>query len=250
MLHHLTPADRLIIAADFKPSAGTGRAGVRSQVLRLADNLNGLGIILKVNSALRACGYGLIDEIHSRGLRVFADLKLNDIPETLSTDGEMLREANPAIVTAMCSTGEKGLLALKEALPQTEILGVTVLTSLTDADSHALFTCQISTAVSRLANIAAQVGLGGLISSPDKADILRDKYGLLLSINTPGIRPEWALVKGDDQNPQRVMTPARAIAQGADRIVIGRPVVKADNPREAAERTLEEIATAVPSRPY
>lgn len=66
MLHHLTPADRLIIAADFKPSAGTGRAGVRSQVLRLADDLNGLGIILKVNSALRACGYGLIDEIHSR----------------------------------------------------------------------------------------------------------------------------------------------------------------------------------------
>lgn len=242
MLHHLTPADRLIIAADFKPSFDTGRAGVRSQVLRLADNLNGLGIILKVNSALRACGYGLIDEIHSRGLRVFADLKLNDIPETLSIDGELLREANPLIVTAMCTTGKKGLLALKEALPQTEILGVTVLTSLADADTQAMFTCQVSTAVSRFANVAAQVGLGGLISSPDEAGTLRDQYGLLMSINTPGIRPEWAKVPGDDQNQARVMTPARAIAAGADRIVIGRPVTQANNPREAAERTLAEIA--------
>lgn len=239
----LSPAERLIVAADFKPpTEDYGRNWVREQILYLADILKDTGVYLKVNSALRACGYSLIDEIHERGLRVFADLKLIDISETLATDGALLREAKPEILTTMCVAGVSAMLALKAELVDTEVLGVTVLTSLKDADTQALFTCSTDEAVMRFAQVAADAKIDGLISSPKEAEALRAKFGLLLSLNTPAIRPTWAIVPRDDQNPDRIMTPARAIKAGADRIVVGRPIVKAQNPRDAVMRTIEEIA--------
>ncbi|MDP3961616.1 MAG: orotidine 5'-phosphate decarboxylase / HUMPS family protein, partial [Pseudorhodobacter sp.] len=103
----LAPAERLIVAADFKPDLlkGNGRSWVRRQVLMLADSLKGTGVYLKTNSILRACGYDLIDEIHNRGLKVFADLKFYDIGETLSTDGALLKEFKPELVTVACIAG-------------------------------------------------------------------------------------------------------------------------------------------------
>ncbi|OHA59252.1 MAG: orotidine 5'-phosphate decarboxylase [Candidatus Vogelbacteria bacterium RIFOXYD1_FULL_46_19] len=248
----LTPAERLIVAADFKPRAimGQGRADVRSQVLTLADSLKGTGVIIKVNSALRACGYDLISEIQSHGLRVFADLKLIDIGETLSTDGVLLREAKPELLTTMCVAGFTAMQALKAELPDTEVLGVTVLTSLNDRDdgngnsTRTMFTCSTEEAVMRFAKVAAEAKIDGLISSPKEAAVLRAKFGLVLSLNTPAIRPKWAIVPGDDQNPDRIMTPAKAIQAGADRIVVGRPILQAKNPYDAVMRTLEEIASA------
>lgn len=241
----LTPVERLIVAADFKPTGSNGREWVRAQVLALADSLNGTGVYLKVNSALRAAGYGLIDEIHSRGLRVFADLKLIDISETLGTDGALLREAKPELLTTMCVSGITAMQALKVELPDTEVLGVTVLTSLKDADTQAMFTCSTEEAVMRFAQVAADAKIDGLISSPKEAEVLRAKFGIVLSLNTPAIRPTWAIVPGDDQNPERIMTPAKAIKAGADRIVIGRPIVKSENPHDAVMRTIEEIASAM-----
>lgn len=217
-----------------------------TKVLHLADQLADTGVVLKVNSALRAHGYDLIDEIHARGLRVFADLKLNDIPATLASDGELLREANPYILTAMCSTGTAALKALKDQLPETEVLGVTVLTSLKEADTDAMFTCSVTDAVWRMARQAgepdAETCLDGFISSPAELWMLRTGFGMLMSYNTPGIRPAWALVEGDDQNMDRVMTPSKAIKAGADRIVIGRPITQAESPADAVARTIEEIA--------
>lgn len=243
----LTPAERVIVAADFKPSAPNGREWVKKQVLTLADDLNGTGVYLKVNSALRAVGYGLIDEIHSRGLRVFADLKLFDIGETLSTDGALLLEAKPELLTTVCSAGIASMQALKAELPQTEVLGVTVLTNLKDADTQAMFTCTTEEAVMRFAQVAADAKIDGLISSPKEAAALRAKFGILLSLNTPAIRPLWALVPGDDQNPDRIMTPTKAIKAGADRIVVGRPATKPPTGmtrREAVDRLIEEVALA------
>jgi orotidine-5'-phosphate decarboxylase len=107
----LTLPERLIVAADFEPpkqilgEIPLGQRWVKQRVLELADKLKGTGVIFKVNSALRACGYDLIDELHARGLRVFADLKLSDIKNTLKTDGVLLREAKPEILTVMCTTG-------------------------------------------------------------------------------------------------------------------------------------------------
>jgi orotidine-5'-phosphate decarboxylase len=241
----LMPAERLIVAADFKPTMPNGRSWVRDQVLALAESLEGTGVYLKLNSALRACGYGLIDDVHMYGLRVFADLKLIDIGETLSTDGMLLNEAKPELLTTVCIAGITAMQMLKAELPNTEVLGVTVLTSLKDADTQAMFTCSTEEAVLRFAQVAADAKIDGLISSPKEAEMLRAKFGVLLSLNTPAIRPVWAIVPGDDQNPDRIMTPAKAIKAGADRIVVGRPITKAKNPYEAALRTIEEIGSAM-----
>jgi orotidine-5'-phosphate decarboxylase len=244
----LTPAERLIVAADFKPDAPKGRDWVKEQVLALADSLNGTGVYLKVNSGLRALGYGLIDEIHSRGLRVFADLKLIDILETLATDGVLLKEAKPELLTTVCVAGVAAMKALKAELPDTEVLGVTVLTSLKDADTHAMFTCSAEEAVMRFAQLGADAKIDGLISSAMEAEMLRAKFGMVLSLNTPAIRPTWAIVPGDDQNPDRIMTPAKAITAGADRIVVGRPIIKPPqgmSRRDAVMRTIDEIASAI-----
>lgn len=243
----LTPPERLIVAADFKPTTPEGRAWVEKRVLTLADELNGTGVYIKVNSALRAVGYGLIDELHSRGLRVFADLKLNDIIETLATDGALLKEARPELLTAMCSAGVAGMKALKAELPDTEVLGVTVLTSLKDADVDAMFTCTMEEAVIRLGKFAFDAKIDGFISSAAEVKALQAHFGMVMSFNTPAIRPLWALVAGDDQNPERIMTPTKAIRAGADRIVVGRPATKPPTGmtrREAVNRLLEEIAAA------
>lgn len=243
----LTPAERLIVAADFKPISGHGyspRSSVWTDVVNLAKALKGMGVYLKVNSALRACGYCLIDAIHQQGLQVFADLKLFDIKETLAIDGMLLYEAKPELLTTVCTVGIEAMQALKKELPDTEVLGVTVLTSLKDVDTQAMFTCSTQEAVVRFAKVAADAKIDGLISSPMEAEILRAKFGMLLSLNTPAIRPAWAVVAGDDQNPERIMTPAKAIKAGADRIVIGRPITRAENPYDAVMRTIEEIALA------
>ncbi|MEK7079861.1 MAG: orotidine 5'-phosphate decarboxylase / HUMPS family protein, partial [Patescibacteria group bacterium] len=129
--------DRLIIAADFKPSPSSRNPAneVYSQVIQLAKSLRETGVILKVNSALRTCGYSLIADIQLYGLKVFADLKLSDIPATLETDGELLARYNPELLTVMCSTGIESMRGLKRSLTSTEVLGVTVLTSIKERDS-------------------------------------------------------------------------------------------------------------------
>ena len=241
----LTPAERLIVAADFKPDTMQKRGWVHSQVLQLANILKGTGVYLKVNSAMRSYGHDLIDEIRSCGLKVFADLKLFDIGETLATDGALLRESKPEIVTTVCTAGIAALRALKAELPDTEVLGVTVLTSLTDADTQVMFSCTTKEAVLRFAQVAADAGIDGLISSPKEAKMLRAKFGTLLSLNTPAIRPLWTVVAGDDQNLKRAMTPAEAIKAGADRIIVGRPITQSQNPYDAVMRTIDEIASAV-----
>ena len=243
----MTLAERLIVAADFK-TIDPGLEGncrlVRKEVLKLASSLRGTGVCLKVNSALRACGYDLIDEIHSRGLKVFADLKLFDIGETLSTDGLFLREVKPDLLTVVCSAGVSALQMLKAELPNTEVLGVTVLTSLKKEDVQEMYGGSIEEAVSLFAMIALNGKADGLIASPKEAEMLRARFENALTINTPAIRPTWAIVAGDDQNPDRIMTPEKAIKAGADRIIVGRPIVRDKNPYDAVMRTIEEIARA------
>ena len=242
----LTPAERLIVAADFRPTARNyGRFWVMDEVLDLAVKLKRTGVCIKVNSALRALGYDLIDRIHEFNLRVFADLKLFDISETLATDGAFLQETKPEFLTVACTAGVSAMQALKAELLETEVLGVTVLTSLKDTDTLAMFTCSTEEAVIRFAQVAADAKIDGLISSAKEAEMLRAKFGVVLSLNTPAIRPTWAIVPGDDQNSDRIMTPAKAIKAGADRIVIGRPITKALSPYDAVMRTLDEIASAV-----
>ncbi len=251
-MKELKPEERLIVAADYSPRNFGGIQGVESKVLALAKELEGQGIYINVNSVLRSVGYDLIIRLHNLGLKVFADLKLIDIPNTMGTDGEMLAEVEPEILTVMCCAGIDGMNAVQKVLGNTtEILGVTVLTSLNEEECQSIFTCSTKAGVLRFARMAQLAGLGGLILSPKEVDILNKRFELTLSLNTPGIRPVWSLVEGDDQS--RVLTPQKAIENGAERIVMGRPIVKASandkglpkNPREAVERTLEEIKTGL-----
>lgn len=237
-------AERLIVAADYDPRKEGGIKGVYGKVIGLGSALEGLGIIIKVNSILRARGYGLIGDLHDLGLKVMADLKLIDIPNTMEMDGAMLAEFKPELVTVMCCAGIEGMRQVQETVGvETEVLGVTVLTSLDEEECQAIFTCSTKAGVLRFARMAQLAGVGGLVSSPQEAEMLAARKELILAANTPGIRPEWSLVAGDDQ--RRVMTPGKAIQAGVRRIVVGRPITQADNPRDAVKRTLEEIQVAL-----
>ena len=248
-MKELKPKERLIVAADYSPKDYGGIQGVKEKVLTLANDLKGLGVYIKVNSVLRAIGYDLIVKLHGLGLKVFADLKLIDIPKTMKIDAEMLKETKPEILTVMCCAGVDGMRDVQEALKGiTEVLGVTVLTTLDGPKCEEIFACLPEEGVFKFAHMAQSAGLNGLILSPKEVKIIKSEPKLMsLGLNTPGIRPEWSVVEGDDQ--ARVQTPKKTIESGADRIVIGRPITQAgpnnkglpQSPREAAERTLEEI---------
>lgn len=236
--------ERLIVAADFDPRKEGSTRLVYERVIGLAKELEGLGVLIKVNSILRAHGYSLISNLHDLGLQVFADLKLIDIPNTMETDGAMLAGYRPEILTVMCCAGIDGMHKVQETVGEsTEVLGVTVLTSLDEEECQAIFTCSTKAGVLRFSRMAQLAGLGGLILSPQEANMLTEHQELVLGLNTPGIRPSWSLVSGEDQ--ARVMTPGKAIAAGVKRLVIGRPVTQAESPRDAVERTLEEICEAL-----
>lgn len=240
----LKPEQRLIVAADFQPKPGNNWFWVRKQVMDLVDKLAGTGVCIKVNSALRAAGQELVNMIHSRGLNVFADYKFYDVGDTNKTDGKILHVVSPELVTVACVAGLDALVALKAELLDSEVLGVTVPTSLKEADTQRMFGCSVMDAVLRFADIAKDAGLDGLISSAKEVPVLRERFGALFSLNTPAIRPLWSIVPGDGQNPERIVTPTKAIEAGADCIVVGRPIIQANDPREAVLRIIEEIAAA------
>ncbi len=249
----LKPAERLIVAADFKPSAefGYDRQWIEDKVKGLAIALQDTGVYLKVNSALRATSYELIDFIHANGLKVFADLKLFDIPETLAIDGMFLRQVHPEMLTVVCHAGMPSMKALKLELPETEIVGVTMLTSLRMEDLPTLGyfnQTNLDVVVRALTQTGMKAGLDGNVCSGAEAALVRrvmvEQGKLNATINTPGIRTLDSVVKGDDQNPERIMTPTKAIMSGVDRIVVGRPIVRAEKPYDVTMRIIEEIAKA------
>lgn len=235
--------ERLIVAADFKPSKCGGVKGARQKMLDFARSLEGTGVVIKGNSILRHIGYGLIAELHDMGLGVCADLKLVDIPETLSTDGEFLADAHPEIVTVMCDAEVDGMSALKAMLPKTEVLGVTVLTSFDEETCQQIKVCSSKAGVLRLARLAQLAGVDGLILSPQENEVIRRHKEIKLSLNNPGIRPKWSIVEGDDQ--KRVATIIDAFKTGASRVVIGRPITGAADPKEAVKKSLAEIEAAL-----
>jgi len=250
----LEPPDRLILSADLKPDEG-GVNGLRRRILALAESVADTGVTFKINSALRVCGYSLIKDLHDRGMKVMADLKLNDIPETMGTDASMLVEYRPEFLTLMCSAGIDGLKKVRDTLRTTQLLGVSILTSLDEEECQAIFSCSIKAGVLHFARMAQLADLDGLVSSGAELAVLKRHQELTLSLNTPAIRPQWAMIRWDDQEKARVMTPKQAIQDGADRIIIGRPILEAktnnhgfpQTPREAIEKTLDEIREAVAS---
>lgn len=243
MRKRLSAPQMLVVAADFSAAAGCESA--RAQVLRLADALRGSGIVIKVNSILRATGYTLIHELHDRYCDVFADLKLFDIGSTLTNDGELLADVAPEIVTVAADSGPLNISALKKALPKTEVLGVTVLTNSEMEEIQYLYDCSIPVAVNRKAEFARHGGCDGLVCAPAEVGLLREEYGDRFSLVTPNVRPAAMIIDSDDQNLSRAKTPGEAVRAGADRVIVGRPITLAADPYAAAMKIVEEIASVL-----
>ncbi len=192
---------------------------------------------------LAACGIDGVKQFNSLGKPLFLDVKYHDIPNTVHKAISALAPLKPFIVNVHLSGGMAMLKASVEAKKATNspelLIGVTVLTSLIDAD---LTTMNIQSSVTDhallLAKMAKDAGLDGVVCSPHEVQLIKELCGSNFKTITPGIRPVWA--GNDDQS--RIMTPKQAIDQGADFLVIGRPITNADDPIKACKMLLEELS--------
>jgi orotidine-5'-phosphate decarboxylase len=227
--------DRILCALD------TADLGV---ALDLAEALAGTVGGLKVGKELfTAHGPEAVARIRDAGHQVFLDLKFHDIPATVAGAVRAAAGLGCFVLTVHASGGPEMLRAAAEAAaaaaPPPLVVGVTVLTSLDDGDLAAVGqSSPVADQVLRLARLARSCGLGGVVCSPHEIAALRAELGADFRLIVPGVRPEWAGT--DDQ--KRVMTPAEAVAAGADYLVIGRPITRAADPAEAARRIADEIA--------
>lgn len=231
-------ADRLIIALDV-PTKEEGIA----LVSRLRDART-----FKIGLELfTAEGPALFRKLKALRKDVFLDLKLHDIPNTVAGAVRSGFRHGVQMMTLHASGGREMMAQAAEAARRTSaetgrpkplLLGVTVLTSLKDADLEEIgIGTRAADQVLRLAALAKSAGLDGVVCSPHEIEVLRREHGRELVIVTPGIRPAWAAA----QDQKRIMTPAEAVAKGADYLVIGRPVTGAPDPNEAFLRIVEEI---------
>ncbi len=164
-------------------------------------------------------------------VQVFLDLKLHDIPATVAGAARAVTRLRPDMLTVHAAGGPAMVRAAAEAAPGTRIIGVTVLTSLGDADLAGLgIEGTASDAVRRLGVLAVEAGAAGLVCSPWEVASLRSEVGPDIALITPGVRPAGA----DMQDQARVATPEQALAAGADLLVIGRPITSSPDPGAAA----------------
>lgn len=180
---------------------------------------------------------------------IFLDLKLHDIPATVKRAFLAASRHGPEFVTVHCDEGGEILKDVAESNPgQTKILAITVLTSLNREKLRELgysgeFSRDLSALVLLRTRMAKAAGCHGVVCSGREVGMIRNELGSELIAVTPGIRPAWSMVDQDDQ--KRIVTPADAIRNGADYVVVGRPIRDARDPDEAAKRVAAEIEAAI-----
>ncbi|GAA0972641.1 orotidine-5'-phosphate decarboxylase [Acrocarpospora macrocephala] len=180
------------------------------------------------------------------GVRIFLDLKLHDIPNTVAGAARAVARLKPAILTVHATGGPAMIQAAVEAAPQTQIAAVTLLTSLSEADlARTGIQGPAGDAVRRLAALAVGAGAQALVCSPREVAAVRAEVGLGVTLITPGVRPAGA----DTQDQARVATPEAAIADGADLLVIGRPITGSPDPGAAAAGIAAALRRTALSRP-
>jgi orotidine-5'-phosphate decarboxylase len=187
-------------------------------------------------------GPDIVDDFAGLGFQVFLDLKLHDIPNTVASAIRSLRGRPCSLLTLHASGGPEMLAraaeAARDALPACRLLGVTVLTSMDQAQLDAVGVARTAEQqVGLLGSMATKAGIDGLVCSPLELPLLRSALGSTPFLVTPGIR--YPDAKGDDQS--RVMTPAQAAAAGASAIVVGRPILKDRDPAAMTLRIRREI---------
>src|ERR1700710_1001319 len=225
--------DRLIVPLDLP-----GIAEAEAMVARLGDSVT----FYKIGYQLAyAGGLPLVGRLTAAGKKVFVDLKLHDIGNTVARGVESIAKSGATFLTVHAYPQTMKAAVEGRAGSGLKILAVTVLTSYDDGDLHAAgYRLNVADLVEARAQQAQVLGVDGLVCSPEEAASVRKIVGPRMHLVTPGIRPAGADV-GDQK---RIMTPARAIAAGADYLVVGRPVVEAADPKAAAEAIVAEIEGA------
>ncbi|MDC7683019.1 orotidine-5'-phosphate decarboxylase [Asticcacaulis sp. BYS171W] len=225
------PADPRIIVALDEPDLDSARA----LVARLGDHVSFYKIGLTL---LGKGGYALVEELGAQGKQVFQDWKLHDI-------GAQVEGAAQAISSGVCDMltvhAEPQVMAaaVKGRVDNTKLLGVTVMTSLTQAHLDDMgYGMALEDLVKRRVDQAVEAGMDGVVASPHEAAMIRARVPAEFLIVTPGVRPSWA----DANDQQRIATPADAIRNGASHMVIGRPITRAADPVEAVQKILAELA--------
>jgi orotidine-5'-phosphate decarboxylase len=235
--------DRIVFPLDFESA---DRALEFVERLKDRVGLFKIGLTLYISQ-----GPGIIRRVASAaGGRIFLDLKFHDIPETVAGVARAVRTVSDGVrfLTVHAAGGEAMMRAAVSALgKEAGVLGVTVLTS-QGAES---LTSQgirepVETRVLTLARAARDAGCAGVVCSGSEARAVKKDLGAEFLVVTPGIRPEWAAVSGDDQ--KRVLTPGEAVRSGSDYVVVGRPISGAKDPAEAAGRVEREIEEALGHR--
>jgi orotidine-5'-phosphate decarboxylase len=228
----LSARERLIVALDFP----TGAEALR-MVEELVDEIDMFKIGLQLYSA---AGPKIALAVSETGAKIFLDLKFYDIPNTVAGAVAAAATLGVQMLTVHLSGGRAMLeAAVASKTPTLSLLGVTVLTS---ADETTLretgVNARVGEQVQRLADLGAVIGIDGVIASPHEIKTLRERFGEKLKIVVPGVRPSWA-APGDQK---RFATPREAVLDGADYLVIGRPITTHASPREAVQRILDEIS--------
>ena len=236
----LRAAGRLVLALDIDSDR---------DALGIVDELKDAVGLFKVGHQLfTAYGPDIVRRIIGRGGRVFLDLKYHDIPNTVAKASAEAVRLGASIFNVHALGGLDMMKAAAESAKETAdklgvpaplVLAVTVLTSMDERSlrKELKIARSLQREVSHLARLARRAGMHGVVASPQEIKMLRRAVRGEFVILTPGVRPVWA--GRDDQ--KRIMTPAEAVAAGANYIVIGRPVLKAEDRRAAVEKILEEI---------
>lgn len=236
--------DRLIVALDVS---------TMEQMKDIVGTLGDAVSFYKVGMELfYAAGEDTVAYLRDCGKSVFLDLKLHDIPNTVAQGVKSLTRLGANLITIH---GQGGAVMLKAAadaareateelgVERPKLLAITVLTSFDDTTWSGIGgQLPIADQVRRLALLAKDAGVDGVVASPLEAKLIREACGDDFLIVTPGIRPAFAAA--NDQ--KRIATPSSALRDGASRLVIGRPITKADNPREAVRMILEEMEAVKP----
>lgn len=194
-----------------------------------------------------SCGPKAVEMVQRYGARVFLDLKLHDIPHTVADAGRVITGLGVGMFTLHVAGGLSMLRAAVQAareealargIPCPMLLGVTLLTSLQVEDVRRIgLGTSVIDVVQRWAGLAREAGLDGVVASPREVRVLRLALGPEFILVCPGIRPAWSGL-GDQK---RTMTPREAARVGVDYLVVGRPIVEADDPVQAVTRIIQEI---------
>lgn len=239
MIESINPKERLIIALDFNSM---------NDATKLIDELGDNAVFYKVGLELFLYTKGeIIEYLASKNKKVFLDLKFHDIPNTTAMASLFTSKQNIFMFNVHTSGGkkmmEKTVEEIKKLNKNNLIIGVTILTSLSENDIKNMFSSNLNLKelAVNLAKLGKEAGLNGVVCSPNEANIIKKECGETFITVCPGVRPKWA----DKDDQERIMTPKEAVQNGCDYMVVGRPITKSKDRVKACKMIIEEIAEGI-----